>query len=181
MKNRILHYLSSGIAPAQVATIVGCSPSYISQLVKDPLFKQELEELILQKPADAEETDLDNKYTALEHQLVRSMNEALLGAELPAITRALEVVAKRRDMTFARKNPVPTTVFGALNVQMVSLNLPAHALPAPIIELNSQKEIISINNNNLAPMSSDNVKNLFTRMAEQKLSSPVAVAALADF
>ena len=177
MRERILHYLASGIKPAQIATIVGCSPAYISQLLKTEEFQKELEDMLLQKPADAEETDLDNKYVSLEHQILKQIDLALVDAELPALTRALEVVAKRQDMRFSRKHPIQTTAFGGLNVQVVTLNLPAHAIPSPIIELNSKGEILAINNQNLAPMSSEGVKNLFSQIVEAKK----AVPALQDF
>lgn len=164
MRERILNYLSSGIKPAQVATIVGCSPAYIAQLVKDSNFQEELAAAIADKPAAAEEIDLDNKYVSLEHQILRSIEEALPGAELPALGRILDAVTKRQDMRAGRKNPTSSTQFGPIGVQIVQLQLPAHALPAPVIELSANKEILSINSKNLAPMSSDAVKNLFSAL-----------------
>lgn len=163
MRERILNYLSSGIKPAQVATIVGCSPAYISQLVKDSGFQEELAALIADKPALAEEIDLDNKYVSLEHQILRSIEEALPGAELPALGRILDAVTKRQDMRAGRKNPIiASTQYGPIGVQIVQLQLPEHVLRQPVIELSSNKEIISIDSRNLAPMASDAVKNLFS-------------------
>lgn len=164
MRERILNYLSSGIKPQQVATIVGCSPAYISQLLKDSSFTEELQKSIADKPAEAEELDLDNKYVSLEHQILRGIEEALPGAELPALARILDAVTKRQDLRLSRKNPIQATQFGPIGVQIVQLQLPSHALPAPIIELSDKKEILSINAKNLAPMSSDAVKNLFSAL-----------------
>lgn len=169
MRNRILNYLASGIKPAQVATIVGVSPGYLSQLLKDDAFKEELELLVLQKPADAEETDLDNKYISLEHQILRGIEEAIPGSELPALARILDSVTKRQDMRFQRKHPVQNPFGNGVNVQVVQISLPAHSIPHdPVVELNSQGEILAINNKPLAPMSSDSVKNLFAKMQERK-------------
>lgn len=170
MRDRILNYLSSGIKPAQVATIVGCSPAYISQLVKDSGFQEELAALIADKPALAEETDLDNKYVSLEHQILKSIEEALPGSELPALGRILDAVTKRQDMRANRKNPIAvSTQYGSIGVQIVQLQLPDHALRHPVIELSDNKEILSINAKNLAPMASDAVKNLFSAIKTSAL------------
>ena len=169
MRNRILSYLSSGIKPAQVATIVGCSPGYISVLLKEEAFITELNDRVLQKPEDAEEKDLDNKYISLEHNILKQVEDAIIGAELPALTRALEVVSKRQDLRMQRKMPVQhANALGTANFQFITVSLPNHALPPPVILLNEQKEILAINSKSLAPMSSDSVKGLFETIREKK-------------
>lgn len=176
MKNRILDYLAAGVKPAQAASIVGCSPGYVSQLCKEESFRKELEERIKSKPADAAETDIDTKYQSLEHSLLRAMEDALPGAELPAITRALETVARVRTMKFAQRNPIQmTNPLGPTNLTVISVSLPAHALPPPAIEVNSQGEILAINHKPLAPLSSDNVKNLFEQMRLVKQAERIAI------
>ena len=44
-QDRIAGLLVQGMKPAMVATIVGCDPSYISQLLKDGAFLYHLQEL----------------------------------------------------------------------------------------------------------------------------------------
>lgn len=169
MRNRILNYLASGIKAAQVATIVGVSPGYISQLLKEESFKEELEALVLTKPADAEETDLDNKYVSLEHSILRGIEEAIPGAELPALARILDSVTKRQDMRFQRKFPSNPLGGAGVNVQVVQISLPAHSIPRePVVELNSQGEILAIDNKSLAPMTAESVKALFATMTQKK-------------
>lgn len=169
MRNRILNYLASGIKPVQVATIVGVSPGYISQLLKEEAFKEELELLVLQKPSDAEETDLDNKYVSLEHSILRGIEEAIPGSELPALARILDSVTRRQEARFQRKHPAQNPFGGGGNVTVVQISLPAHSIPAePVVEINQQGEILAINNKPLAPMSSDSVKNLFAAMTEKR-------------
>ena len=162
MKDKILSYLASGLKASEVASILGCNPSYISNLMKDELFLKELEDIKVNQPANAEEVTVDNRYLSLETQILKRMSEAILDAELPAMTRALEVVAKVRDMRFQRKNPALTNPLGSGgNYTIVNLTLPVHALPPATIELNTQKEILSLNGKAMAPMSSDSVKGLF--------------------
>ena len=178
MRTRILNYLSSGIKPAQVATIVGCSPGYISQLIASEGFKAELEAMVVDKPQDGEEKDLDNKYLSLEHSILRQVEDAIVGAELPALTRALEVVAKRQDLMRVRRQPAmqPINALGGTNSLFITVTLPSHALPPPVILLNEQKEILAINNKALAPMSSDSVKSLFDSLKEKQTETARLVA-----
>lgn len=181
MRDRILSYLSSGIKPAQVATIVGCSPGYISQLLKEESFITELNDLVLQKPEDAEEKDLDNKYISLEHNILKQVENAIIGAELPALTRALEVVAKRQDLRMQRKNPAQqSNPLGTSHFSFITVSLPNHALPPPVILLNEQKEILAINSKSLAPMSSDSVKGLFETIKQTKNNIAIALALEAE-
>lgn len=168
MKNRIKDYLVSGIPPGQVATIVGCTPAYISQLLKDEHFKNSVDEAIRNKPKEAEEVDLSNKYTALEHTLLKRIDQASLEADLPALVKALEVVTRRKDSKLIQGTTPNIGQFGAINVNVVSVQLPPHALQAPSIVLNEKKEILSINNQNLAPLSSEAVKNLFVGIKKRK-------------
>jgi hypothetical protein len=166
MKDKILHYLANGLAASQVATLVGCSPAYISQLLATEEFKAELRAKILDNPASVDEK-LEDKYSAVEHALVNAVQEAIPGAELPAISRALETVARIRHDRYVRKNPAllqPT-----VNVQYVQLTMPNHIVRhSPIISLNEKSEITAIDNQPMAPLSSDGVKNLFTRMRESQ-------------
>jgi len=159
MKDKILNYLANGLTASQVATLVGCSPAYISQLLSDPEFKASLKARILDNPVTPDDK-LDDKYTAAEHSLISAVVEAIPGAELPAISRALETVAKIRHDRYMRKNPAlmkPT-----VNMQFVQLTMPTHILQhAPVISMNEKSEIIAIDNQPMAPLSSDGVRNLF--------------------
>lgn len=169
MRDRILRLLANGIKPADAAGVVGCTPSYISQLLKDEDFKTELTELITNQSEDADEKRLDIKYEATEHRILNAINEALPSAKLGELTRTLEVVVKRQTEVkkLAAFKTAPKT-----SVQIVNLTLPAsfHKLQAPTIEMNSESEVIAIGGNNLAPLASDGVKTLFDKLKERKLA-----------
>lgn len=165
MKDRIKAYLADGLTAAQVATIIGCSPAYISQLLKDEDFKASVQAALLdnQKPVDEV---LETRYVSLEHSIVHRMQEELAGAELPHLTKALEAVTKAQDLKHKKKNPglANNTVIQTV----VSIAMPAHALPKPVLEVNAQSEVVAIDNRPLAPMSSGSVRNLFKALAEKK-------------
>jgi hypothetical protein len=163
MRDRILTYVAQGLKPVQVASIVGCTPAYINQLGKDPLF---MEELKVEREKFQGNTDEDvvitNKYMALEHSILNAMENAMALAELPALTRALEVVATRQEKRAQRLTPsAPIN-----NTVIVNLTLPSHAIPE--YQVNSQKEVVSIGNRTVAPMSSVGVATLFQQMQAAK-------------
>ena len=169
MKNRILALLINGLKASEIVGIVGCTPSYISQLANDPEFKEQVEAGKLMAAAERTEEDhIDARYQTLEHKLLTSMEDAMIGAELPAITQALSVLHKRTDMRHTRKNPVAPAA--GIHVNIVSLQLPAHAIAQgkAMVTLNTNNEIIAIDNKPLAPMSSTGVKALFVEKMAAK-------------
>lgn len=166
---RIASLLAQDLKPSQVASIVGCTPARISQLLKE---STELQNLLALKQAEQdkeeiEEVALGAKYHAAEHALLDQVLSMAPMAELRDVTQALRVVGERQDKAKARKNPIPVQG-GSGNIYntVVQLNLPNHALPEVI--LNKEREVIAIDNNNLAPMTSEAVTNLFQTMKKGK-------------
>lgn len=163
MKDRISFYLAEGLTASDVASIVGCSAGYISQLLKDEDFKAAVEKKLMDRTSTADQ-NLLHKYAALEHKLVKTIGTRLEEAELPNLTRALDAIVRAQDAAVKRVNPhlaQPTQ-----NVQIVQIALPAHALAQPAITLNEQSEVIAIGNKPLSPMSSEGVRNLFQHIQE---------------
>ena len=177
MKERILKLLINGLKAAEVASIVGCSQAYISQLLKDNNFREELRQgMMLVQAERTEEEHIEAKYQNLEYKILGSIEESLGEASLGEKVRALEAINKRSDARHARRNPIPQGPQLQLNV--VSLQLPQHAMAKiePVIQMNSQSEIVAIDNMHLAPMSADGVKNLFEQITQAK-RDPQAILA----
>ncbi len=170
LKDKILHYLASGVQANRIASLVGCSPGYISQLVQDEEFRAVLEKKISEDPVPVEEA-LEAKYESLEHRLVDQISNEAGNAEFRDAVRALEIVAKTRDMKAQRKNPALNSI-NAQNVQVVQLMLPTYMTKTlPTFEMNSESEILSLNNASLAPLSAGGVKNLFNSLREQQAAA----------
>lgn len=177
MKDRILNYLASGLQPAQISSILGCSPAYISQLLKDPDFKAKVEAAMIDNKTPADEA-LDNKYEALEHTIVKEMQAQVIQAELPHLTKALEAVTKAQDARAKRKNPGLQQA--TILQQVVQISVPQHAIAAPVLTLNEKSEVVAIDSKPLAPLSAGGVKALFQQLhankeAQNALSSSVPV------
>lgn len=187
MKDRIAFYLAEGLSAADTAGIVGCSPGYISQLLKDEDFRKGVEEKLANRKTTSDE-NLLNKYQGLEHKIIKAMGAQLENAELPHLTKALDSVVKAQEAALKRVNPALAQQNPQM-VQVVQITLPAHAIPAvPVMTLNSQAEVIAIDNKPLSPMSTEGVKNLFSQLKSQKeqqnvtqvpRSSPAAESAAA--
>lgn len=181
MKERIEALLINGYQPTEVVSVVGCTPSYISQLLKDTDFAARVQAGRIASAGEAdEEIHLDKRYDKFEHKLLTSMEDGLAEASLGEKTRALEAIYKRKATKHAMKHPVPT---GPVINNYVSLALPAQAVAqiknmGPVVEINEQKEIIAIDNKPLAPMSSSGVKGLFAQIQERRAEDAKVLAEL---
>lgn len=165
MRTRILNYLAQGVKPAQVASIVGCTASYISQLGKDEEFLKELAAARVETHKNVDEDKvLTNKYMAMEHRLLDSMEGAMALAELPAIVRALEVIGNRQEK---RAQRLAAPVQPGNGITIVHISLPQHAVPE--YQINPQKEVVAIGGREINPMSSEGVRKLFQNLTEKKL------------
>jgi hypothetical protein len=166
-KLRVAKLLASGIAPAQVASIVGCAPGRISQLLKLPEFELIYKEQLSLVEASPEESLLDTKYNAAEQALVTQVMEMAPVSELRDVTAALRVIAERNDRKKQRELPVPNGMVNNVIQTVVQISLPSHAIPTRTIEMTAQNEVISVGEQNLAPLPSDQVISLFSNMKKE--------------
>lgn len=164
---RVASLLASGLQNTQVATIIGCSPARISQLLKEESFQLILaskqEEI---NKEDIEETSLSAKYAAAEHTLIQQVMDMAPSSELRDVTAALRVVGDRQEKMKSRLSPVQQ--LGTVQQTLISISIPSHALPTPAIQMTSQGEVTSIGNNTLAPLTSTAVTNLFSKMRTEE-------------
>lgn len=170
MRDKILTYMAQGVKATQIASIVGCTPSYVAQLGKDEGFLKDLAEAraVAQQNDVDEDTVLTNKYMVMEHKILDSMEAAMALAELPALTRALEVIATRQEKRALR---LATPAGGNTTNVIVNLTMPSHAVPE--YQVNAQKEVVAIGNKAISPMSSAGVQNLFKQLAAQRAAEAV--------
>jgi hypothetical protein len=165
-KDRIASLLAQGLKPSHVATIVGITPARISQLAKDDV---EFQNLLALRTSESEEQDIEEKalgakYHAAEHTLLDQVLAMAPVSELRDVTAALRVVAERQEKMKTRQNPIQSQQ--AVIQQVIQISIPIHALPE--VSLSKEREITSVNERNLAPLSSTAVTNLFAGMRESK-------------
>lgn len=163
-QERIIGFLAQGLKAAQVASIVGCTPAYISQLCAPDGpegFKEGLQEKVKELTAsgDIEENTVSSKYLSMEHRLLKTIEDRLGEAEFPALVNALKVVGERQEKRAARKAGLSIAQQGTLVQNIVNITVPAHALPE--FRMNTNLEVTAIGDRIMAPMSSDAVRQLF--------------------
>ena len=169
---RITTLLASGLKPSNVASIIGCSPARISQLATQEDFKLLLaSKQALAESEDIEEQALSTKYHAAEHALLNQILELAPLAEMRDATAALRVIADRQDKAKTRLNPIQGAQ--AVIQQVIQITIPQHALPDVV--LTSDKEVLAIDNTNLAPLSSTGVTALFASM-KGKQNEPARIS-----
>lgn len=170
-EERVAKFIAAGLAPSQVASIVGCSPARISQLLASDGFKSKLAaiqaaEANSEAPAAEREDELlSARYLATEHAILKQMEGQIPYAELRDCTNALRVISESREKRATRllaRKAMEQYRPGQLTV--VAITMPQHAIPQ--ITLNAQQEIIEIDKQEMAPLSSEAVRLLF---ATQKL------------
>lgn len=166
---RIATLLANGLKPSNVATIVGCTPAYLSQLAKS---NEEFKNLLADKTALAdketnEELSLSVKYQAAEHTLIDRIMELSTVAEMRDLTSALRVISERQEKTKTRLNPVIEGQTVTNNI--IQISIPSHALPE--LCMTREQQVLSVDNINLAPLTSTGVINLFKGMNEKKMEN----------
>lgn len=154
MKDQILNYLSQGVSRRQICEIVGCTDSYISQVVAEN--REELETL-REKQID---TRIKAKYSKLSEACLDTLKDSLSLLEPGQICRILETCQK--GLTTA----VPT-VQNNFNFARVDLALPATVTKQELV-INSQAEIVAFGKKSLAPMPSSKIQELFDNLKHKQ-------------
>lgn len=183
-QDRIAGLLVQGMKPAMVASIVGCDPSYISQLLKDEAFLYHLQELnkeLVEGEAieDASVEDRKQETLFLADKMLAAEHHALdkILKEMPYLSGrdaivALDVIGKRKDATLAQAFgpkgilPSATPVPGHTTVQ-VTLTVPNICIPE--LTLSSNNEIISIGERSVAAMPTATLKQMLAKADEPPL------------
>lgn len=168
---RVIKFLAGGLSPTQVASIVGCSASRISQLLSQPENKERLAAAKLEAGAAGDDADaeelLEGRYLAVEHALLNQMSSQIPFAELRDCTNALRAISERQEKKATRLLQARAMKeYSQHGSVTVSLTVPVHVLPAPVF--NEAQEIVAIGNQPMAPLSADAVRSLF---ATRKLGS----------
>lgn len=144
MRDQILKLLGNGLSPTLVATTVGCTPAYISQLMQEDEFALEVAK---RRCANFEQAaDRDAKYDKLEDALLSKLEDILHLMMKPrdildALTR-INAAKRRGTVAVPNADDVKTTI--------INLHLPSIALQA--FQLNGQSEVVQVGERELVNM-----------------------------
>jgi len=165
-KDRILKLLGSGLSNDAVATAVGCDHSYISQLMAEESFKEQV--LELRSVALTAATERDRKADTLEERALDKLETMLDWITKPGdMLKFFQVInaAKRRGTT-ATDNLV-------INQQIVNLQLPQAAFQKLVMD--GRGEVVEIDGQSMLTMQP---ASLIKSVIAEKGDSDVASKAL---
>lgn len=143
MKEKIKELLGEGLAPGIVANAVGVSPAYVSQLLADETFKQEVIELRIAKLSAT--TSRDRKYDSIEDTLLSKLEAAV-----PMLFRPAEILAAIKTINGAQRRGAPADATPVTYKTVVNLNIPEVARAKLL--LNESNQIIEIGGRVMATM-----------------------------
>jgi hypothetical protein len=134
---KIKELLGNGLSNEVVATAVGVSPSYISQLMSDEVFASEVVTLRTKTLTDA--TSRDRSIDSLEDKLLHKYGQLVdqgMVYKPTDVLRALQVInaAKRRGTTPQQANTVNQTVV-ILNIPVKVVNKFKKNISGEVIEV----------------------------------------------
>ncbi len=155
---RIKELLGVGLPNNVVASAVGVTDSYISQLLADPEFAAEVTHL---KLINLTETAArDKKYNSLEDKLLEKLENVL-----PYLVKPMEVLAAIKTINSAVRRAAPSELAGQANVQVVQLQLPDNSAFAARFVINKESQVVEIAGRSLATMPA---KGVVAKLQEAK-------------
>lgn len=142
---KVKSLLGEGLSQEIVATAVGCTPGYISQLLSDETFKAEVDEIKMKKAAFKTETD--RRYDELEDRFLTQLeNNVALFRKPRDLLAGLKFVNEAKRKTGAE-------VGKDLPAEVVPLRLPAIIMQNNY-KVNIHGTMIEVGDRDLAPMPS---------------------------
>lgn len=143
MKERIIALLGNGVSPAIAASAVGCTESYISQLISDESVAARVSALRFDNLQAA--SDRDKKADVIEDELLDKLKLTLPMMMRPAeIVRSLAVVNALKR----RASSAPETMH--IHNQVINLQLPQHT--ALRVSMSASREIVEVEGRTLVTM-----------------------------
>lgn len=168
-QNRALALLGSGIGPTEVALTLGCDPSFVSQLLMDESFKQQ----VLAKRIEhlQEATTRDQNINHIEDDLIQKLKDCIpFMVKTQDILRAFAIInnAKRRGATVGTQVNLQQTV--------VQLNLPPAA--RRIFTTNANGEVVQVDNQSTITMPLQNLLADRARRAKEAANGQIEDAVI---
>lgn len=151
MKERIKKLLGAGVPQGVVATSVGCSPSYISQLMEDSHFA---EEVALARVGNMTAlTDRDSRIDKLEDAAIERLEELL-----PYATKPMELTRIFQTLNAAKRRSAGAVADLPQANQVIQLNIPIQVVSN--FQLSERREVVEVNGRTMVSMSAKQLQEL---------------------
>lgn len=164
---RALKLLGTGnILQEQVASALGVTPAYISQLMADENFSRAVQELRfknLQK-----HTERDNELDSLEDAILDKMKKSL-----PLVMRPMELTRMLQVVNGAKRRGVAAPETAAVQTQVVTISVPVHVVNRFVT--NQENQVVQVGEQPLITMQSgvllERAKNVTSRSSDVETAS----------
>ena len=154
LKERALNFLGLGIDNTRVAQALGCDPSYISQLLADPIFAEEVSMKRLSVLREA--TDRDDRLNKLEDALI-GKTEQLVKSPLH-FTRPMETVRALSIINSLKRRGAGESFNTTINNTIVALQLPDVIKSKFVVDVNNQ--VVEVSETPLITIQSSSMEKL---------------------
>lgn len=148
---RAMKLLGSGLSPTVVASTIGVTDSYISQLMADSDFAAKVVELRFQTLQASSERD--KKYDELEDTLLERLKDVL-----PYMVKPREVLDALTKVNAAKRRGQTSPDVGAVTSQIVNLQIPI--VLQQKFTVSSDNHIIQVGEQELSTISAQGFKRL---------------------
>lgn len=164
-QQKVKRLLSQGLPPEAVSRILGCDPSYISQLLSQPDFANSVAEQRL-ATADATITQ-DEKIRNIRGALIDKLEEVV-----PTLYKVPEILAAFKIIDQA-KNQSGLGTYNPTEVQnVVQLHLPANAKLQ--FTLSQAKEVIEVDSRPMIRAHESEIVKMVKKHEQKQLALPTA-------
>lgn len=144
-KQKVLEMLGAGVSNEQVASAVGCTPGYVSQLMADSSFADQV--IALRVAALTDASNRDKRILKIEDELIDQLEQAV---EMRSFMKPRDLLAAFATVNASKKKGVAGAEAMTINQQVVNLNIP----PVVIRNFtqNSVGEVIEVEGQTLVTM-----------------------------
>lgn len=163
IEEKILNLLGSGVAAEQVATAVGVSPSYISQLISQEEFSTAVSELRYQ--ALQKHNERDTSLDSLEDKILEKMHQVV-----PMVMRPMELVRMLQVVNGAKRRGASAPDSILQKQQVVTITLPQVVINKFVANVNNQ--VVQAGQQELITMQSGTLLEKLKNV-QKSLPSPV--------
>lgn len=144
-KEQIKSLLGSGLSNEVVSSAVGCDPSYITQLMSDETFSQEV--VILRAAALTANSKRDRKSDGIEDKLLEKLEIAV---DMGQIYKPMDILRAAAVVNGMKRRGVPANESLNINNRIVNLTIPIQVIQN--FTKNSNGEVISVGDKTLVTM-----------------------------
>ena len=143
MKERIKELLGAGLSNSVVASAVGMTEGYISQLLSDETFAAEVQTMRLTALTDAKERD--RGYDRIEDKLLDRLSDTI-----DTLVRPREIASILHVVNNAKRRATPAEMGAVAAQTIVNLNLPN--VVAAKFTVNTTNQVVEVEGRSIATM-----------------------------